>query len=57
MDKTKKVKKALTKRQENALARHAEHHTQKHMTMMKRLMRSGMTFAAAHKETMKKIGK
>ena len=47
---------ALTTRQTNTLAKHAEHHTKKHMTEMKKLMKSGKTFGASHKITMKKVG-
>lgn len=52
----KKTKK-LTKRQEATLARHKQHHTAKHMTEMRRLMRAGDTFTAAHKKAMKKVGR
>lgn len=49
---------ALTVRQKKALARHKEHHTAKHMTEMRKLMRDGkMTFAQSHKAAMKKVGK
>ena len=47
----------LTDRQKSALKRHSEHHTKKHMDMMKRLMRNGKTFTVAHKEAIKKVGK
>ena len=47
----------LTKRQEDTLTRHSEHHTKKHMTMMRKLMKEGKTFKEAHNMTMKKIGK
>ena len=49
--------KKLTKRQENALARHSEHHTRKHMTEMRKLMRGGKTFGQSHKIAMSKVGK
>jgi len=48
---------ALTVRQKKALARHKEHHTAKHMTEMRKLMRDGKTFAQSHKSAMKKVGK
>ena len=48
---------ALTKRQIETLKRHAVHHTTKHMQEMKRKMKAGKTFTAAHKEAMKKVGK
>jgi hypothetical protein len=48
---------ALTIRQKNALARHREHHTAKHMASMKKAMLSGKTFTQAHKIAMKQVGK
>lgn len=42
---------------EKALARHKEHHTAKHMTEMRKLMRDGKTFTQSHKTAMKKVGK
>ena len=53
----KGTRKKLTARQEAALERHKVHHTAKHMAMMKRLMKSGMTFTESHKMTMKEVGK
>jgi hypothetical protein len=50
-------KKALTKRQEDALKRHSVHHTAKHMSEMRKLMKGGETFTSAHKKAMKKVGK
>jgi len=47
----------LTVRQKKALARHKEHHTAKHMTEMRKLMRDGKTFTQSHKSAMKKVGK
>tara|TARA_R100001443_G_scaffold52016_1_gene63780 strand:+ start:217 stop:369 length:153 start_codon:yes stop_codon:yes gene_type:complete len=47
----------LTKRQEETLKKHSVHHTAKHMTMMRKMMRDGKTFTAAHKAAMKKVGK
>ena len=49
--------KALTTRQNNALKRHSVHHTQKHMSAMRKMMRAGKTFTQAHKQAMKKVGK
>lgn len=48
---------ALTVRQKQTLARHKEHHTAKHMTEMRKLMREGKTFSQAHKSAMKKVGR
>jgi len=47
----------LTEQQKKRLNEHKIHHTQAHMTMMRRLMRGGKSFTKAHNETMKKIGK
>ena len=57
--KGKKVskKKALTDRQKETLKKHSVHHTTKHMTMMRKLMREGATFTASHKKAMKEVGK
>jgi LAS superfamily LD-carboxypeptidase LdcB len=47
----------LTDRQKSALKRHSEHHTKKHMDMMKKDMKAGMSFTAAHKKAQKAVGK
>jgi hypothetical protein len=47
----------LTDRQKTTLKKHSDHHSKKHMDMMKRLMRNGKTFSVAHKQAMKKVGK
>ena len=49
--------KKLTQRQQNALKRHSIHHTRKHMTEMRKSMKAGKTFTAAHKLAMKKVGR
>ena len=49
--------KKLTDRQKATLKRHSEHHTTKHMNMMKKMMREGMSFGKAHKIVQKKVGK
>lgn len=49
--------KALTTRQKQTLQRHSKHHTSKHMAMMRKEMRKGMTFTAAHKKTQKLVGR
>ena len=46
----------LTEIQKKKLEKHKEHHTKKHIDMMKKLMMDGMSFTSAHKETQKKIG-
>ena len=57
MPKTKKKVDKLTKRQNDALNRHSEHHTSKHMAEMRKAMKSGKTFTDAHKSAMKKVGR
>tara|TARA_B100000683_G_scaffold228545_1_gene228522 strand:+ start:352 stop:519 length:168 start_codon:yes stop_codon:yes gene_type:complete len=52
-----KKMKALTDRQKATLKRHSAHHTSAHMAMMRREMRKGMTFSAAHKKAQKLIGR
>jgi len=49
--------KELTKRQKDTLKKHSVHHSAKHMTMMRKLMKGGETFTASHKKTQKKVGK
>tara|TARA_Y100001973_G_C5180182_1_gene324381 strand:+ start:1482 stop:1637 length:156 start_codon:yes stop_codon:yes gene_type:complete len=51
------MKKQLTDRQKATLKRHSKHHTAKHMTEMRKLMRGGKTFTQSHKIAMKKVGK
>jgi len=46
-----------TQRQKNALTKHSKHHTQKHMTEMKKDIKRGKTFTQAHKNALKKVGK
>ena len=47
----------LTQRQKDALKRHAAHHTQAHMTYMRRRMHAGDTFSEAHRKALKHVGK
>jgi hypothetical protein len=55
--KGKKVTKELTQRQKDTLKKHSVHHTSKHMTEMRKLMKAGKTFTQSHKMAMKKVGK
>ena len=48
---------ALTKRQHATLKKHSVHHTKKHMTEMRKLMKAGKTFTQAHRAATKKVGK
>ena len=43
-------KKELTERQKNTLKKHSEHHSAKHMAMMR-------SFTEAHKKAQKAVGK
>tara|TARA_R110000764_G_scaffold139710_1_gene227801 strand:+ start:803 stop:946 length:144 start_codon:yes stop_codon:yes gene_type:complete len=47
----------MNAKQKAQLTKHAAHHTAKHMTMMRKLMRGGMSFTASHKKAMKSVGK
>lgn len=49
--------KGLTKRQEDTLKRHSKHHTPKHMAAMRKDMKAGKTFTAAHRAAMRKVGR
>jgi hypothetical protein len=50
-------KRMLTDSQKKRLKEHKVHHTSKHMSMMRKLMKDGMSFKRAHDKTMKEIGK
>ena len=47
----------LTKKQKDTLKKHSDHHSSKHMTMMRKLMKSGETFTASHKKAQEMVGK
>ena len=49
--------KGLTDKQKEMLAKHSEHHTQKHISLMRKLMKSGMSFTKAHNQAKKEVGK
>ena len=49
--------KELNKRQKHTLKKHSVHHTQKHMNLMKDLMKKGKSFTQAHNVAMKEVGK
>lgn len=42
---------------EKKLMAHAEHHSKKHMEMMRKLMREGKSFDEAHRAAQKSVGK
>ena len=48
---------ALTKRQQDTLKKHSQHHSAKHMAMMRKEMRAGKSFTVAHKKAQKAVGK
>tara|TARA_Y100000385_G_C12893084_1_gene550873 strand:+ start:508 stop:657 length:150 start_codon:yes stop_codon:yes gene_type:complete len=47
----------LTESQRNMLEKHKIHHTAKHIALMKRLMKNGLSFSKAHKKAMVDVGK
>ena len=47
----------LTPKQIITLNKHSKHHSKKHMDMMKKLMREGSSFKAAHNKAQKDVGK
>tara|TARA_Y100001958_G_C21003362_1_gene386330 strand:- start:509 stop:727 length:219 start_codon:yes stop_codon:yes gene_type:complete len=53
----KKATGKLTARQEATLKKHSVHHSAKHMAMMRKEMKAGSSFTAAHKKAQKKVGK
>jgi len=52
-----KPTKELTKANLDKLNEHTEHHSRKHMGMMRKLMKEGASFSAAHKRAQAKVGK
>ena len=46
----------LSPKQKEKLKAHKINHTPKHMTMMRKLMKEGMSFTKAHNKTLKEIG-
>ena len=49
--------KKIGKKQKTALKAHSDHHTSKHMSFMRKLIKEGSTFTAAHNKAIKKVGK
>ena len=49
--------KGLTDAQKKQLKEAEKHHTKKHIDLMKKLMKGGMSFSKAHNEALKKVGK
>lgn len=50
-----KKKKPMTISQR--LNKHSSHHSKKHMAMMRKDIKGGMSFTAAHKKAQKAVGK
>ena len=48
---------SLTKRQQQSMKKHSQHHTKKHMQFMYNSMRRGASFSKAHVNAQKKVGK
>ena len=53
----KKTSGTISEADRKRLEEHKEHHTAKHMTIMRRELRAGKTFGQAHKTAMKEHGK
>tara|TARA_R100000935_G_scaffold26672_1_gene46661 strand:- start:19477 stop:19695 length:219 start_codon:yes stop_codon:yes gene_type:complete len=47
----------LSPSQTAKLKEHKQHHSAKHMTMMRKDMRAGMSFTNAHKKAQRMVGK
>ena len=47
---------SLTKRQQDSMKRHSQHHTNKHMQYMLNSMKRGATFTQAHQRAQKAVG-
>tara|TARA_R100000231_G_C5240200_1_gene139528 strand:+ start:210 stop:410 length:201 start_codon:yes stop_codon:yes gene_type:complete len=53
----KVVKGKLTESQMKKLKEHSKHHSAKHMAMMRKDMKAGMSFTKAHNKAKKLVGK
>ena len=51
----KKSKKPMS--MTDRLKEHSSHHSKKHMAMMRKDIKAGMSFSAAHKKAQKSVGK
>jgi len=59
-DKKKDKKKVTVKKGvsvSDKLKEHSKHHSAKHMAMMRKDIKDGMSFTAAHRKAMKLVGK
>ena len=48
---------SLTKRQQQTIKKHSQHHSKRHMEYMRNSMKRGATFTQAHKRAQKAVGK
>ena len=48
---------SLTKRQQQTMKKHSQHHSKRHMEYMRNSMKRGATFTQAHKRAQKAGGK
>jgi|TARA_R100001463_G_scaffold103544_5_gene157929 hypothetical protein len=48
---------ALTKRQQQTMKKHSQHHSKKHIQYMYNSMKRGASFTQAHKRAQKAVGK
>jgi len=55
--KKKTTNKGLSQNQRDKLKEHSNHHSAKHMTIMKRMMKGGTSFSKAHAVAKKMVGK
>lgn len=53
----KPARKGMTQKQKDRLKEHAKHHTTKHMAMMRKDMKAGLSFTRAHNKAKKMVGK
>ena len=47
----------LTQKQKDKLKEHKKHHTAKHMSIMRKMMKGGVSFTKAHNVAKKIVGK
>ena len=48
---------SLTKRQQQTMKKHSQHHSKRHMEYMRNSMKRGATFTQAQKRAQKAVGK
>tara|TARA_Y100000592_G_scaffold99048_1_gene173842 strand:- start:749 stop:964 length:216 start_codon:yes stop_codon:yes gene_type:complete len=55
--KKKPVRKGMTQNQKDKLKEHSKHHSAKHMSIMRKMMKGGTSFSKAHTVAKKMVGK